>query len=347
MSESHRLTSWARCMRALFLLSFLAAAGCSFHPIYSTTGMVMTDFAWDESTPYIFTLDDPDMACTLGTSLNPFVYSFSRVTDEPLRTGSLLMLLSGNCSEEQAWEAQLRSLRAEQQGNVKEAQDARTEAKRLYGLTAQRRLVSYQRAMQAYDYDPNDPDQGCPYFDSDQDELAFLLGNLTGLQAVMNDAASGVQAGVPRDIAAHAEKAARCLSNRKWAGLPDAIRAAVWLLIPDTKPAGSKGPWETLAEGRRLGIEKGMRAANALEIVVAENMGREDVLAASLQAFADSEAKFKVWKDYQLVDKVARNTALAVSDRYWTQHYGERTPALKFGQLKKTSDQPKGLGDLL
>jgi len=345
MSTSCRLTGWARIARLFLLLSFLAAAGCSVNPLYKTTGQVMTGYAWSESTPYTFTLDDPDMACTLGSAFDPFVYSFKRVTDTPYKTGALMLLLSANCSEEKAWQAQLRSMRDARNGNVKGAQDARTEYRRWEAVTARRRLESYREAMKAYNYDATDPDQGCPYFDSDNDEVTFMMGLLTGTQAVMNDSASGVQVNVPRDIAPHAERAARCLSNVKWGGLPDAIRASVWLLLPDSKPKGAGDAWQTLAHCAELGIRKGMRAASAVEIVMAENMGRDDILKKAIQQFAQAGKTMKVWKKYRLVDAVSKEVVMAVSDRYWTQHFGERTPADKFGELKPSSPDTSDTAD--
>ena len=347
MSTS-RLRGWTRSARLFLLLSFIATAGCSVNPLYVTTGQIMTGYAWSESTPYTFTLDDPDMACTLGTAFDPFVYSFKRVTATPNKTGSLMLLLSANCSEEHAWQAQLRSMRDAQKGDVKGAQDARTEYQRWEAVTARRRFQSYREAMKAYDYDPSNPDQDCPDFDTDNDELTFLLGLLTGTQAVMNDSASGDQVNVPRDIAPHAERAARCLSNVKWAGLPDAIRASVWLLIPSSRPQGARDPWKVLAHCAALGDRKGMRAAGAVEAVIAENMGRDDIVAKAIKDFAQAGKTMTVWKKYQLVDATAKHVVMAVSDRYWTQHFGQRTPQNMFGKLKPNRmDKSDAADDLL
>lgn len=335
-------------LRAALCLALLFSAGCAVNPIYSTTGKVMTGYAENYNTPYVLSLADPDMSCSMGTALDPLVYSFKTVTDTPYKTGSLLMLLSANCAEEQAWNANLRSLRAERAGNVSEAEDARTESKRWQAITARRRLESFHEAMKAYDYDYTNPNVECPDLDTDQDELTFMLGLLTGLQSIMNDSASGVMVNVPRDIAPEAERAARCLSNKKWAGLPDSIRAAVWLLIPATKPSDSPDPWVVLKNDSALGAQKGMRAAGALEVVMAENLGKDKILADAIHRFAAAGKTMKVWKEYQLIDHVARNTVMAVSDRYWTQHYGQRTPALRFGELKKDSGpSDKSLDDLL
>ena len=333
---------------AALCLALLFSAGCAVNPIYSVTGKVMTGYAENYNTPYVLSLADPDLTCTMGSALDPLVYSFKTVTDTPYKTGSLLMLLSAECSEQKAWDADLRSIRAERAGQVSEAEDARTESKRWQAVTARRRLQSFQEAMKAYDYDYTDPNVQCPDFDTDQDELTFLMGLVTGLQAIMNDSASGVMVNVPRDIAPEAERAARCLSNRKWAGLPDSVRAAVWLLIPATKPKDAPNPWVVMKQDSKLGVEKGMRAAGALEVVMAESLGKDKILADAIHRFAAGGKTMKVWKQYRLVDEVARQTVMAVSDRYWTRHYGRRTPALRFGDLSKDSGMSgKALDDLL
>lgn len=334
------------------LLLFLIMGGCSsFHPIYTPTGDVLTAYSEDEATPYVMQMSDSALACSMGEGLDPLVYSFSRVTDAPDKTGSLLMLLAANCAEAKAWEAELSYLRADYRGDVPAAKDAREKAKRLNALTAKRRYVVYQQAMRAYEYDPTDDGAKCPFLYNEQDEITFLLGLLTGMQAIVNDANSGAQAGVPRDIAPQAERAAQCLDNEKWGGLPNAIRAMVWLLIPDTRPDLSPDPWEVFRNSSELGVNKGIRASMALEAVAAETFGREDVLKDVIARFAQSEETFKVWKDYRLVDESARNVIQFSSDKYWTAHYGYRTPHSRFGSLSdKTevdSSEVMSLDDLL
>ncbi|MEP3165983.1 MAG: hypothetical protein ABJO43_13010, partial [Marinobacter sp.] len=203
---------------ALLVLTLLA--GCSANPIYTTTGVVLSSYSEGEATPYVMQMSDPKMACALGEGVDPLLYSFSRVTDAPESTGSLLMLLAGNCSEYRAWEAELDYLRADFAGNVPAAKDAREKAKRLNAETARRRYIAYQRAMAAYDFDPAAEEFECPFLFDDQEELTFLLGLLTGMQAIVNDANSGAIAGVPRNIAPQAERAATCVDNEKWGGLP-------------------------------------------------------------------------------------------------------------------------------
>lgn len=329
-------TTGRLCVANLKLLIAGAAillAGCSANPIYSTTGVVLANYSEDEATPYVMQMSDPQMACALGEGVDPLLYSFKRVTDAPNSTGSLLMLLAGNCMEYRAWDAELRYLRADFRGDVPGAKDAREESKRLYAKTAERRYKSFQRAMAAYEFDPSAEPLECPFLFNDQDELTFLLGLLTGMQAIVNDANSGALAGVPRNIAPQAERAAACIDDEKWGGLPNAIRALVWLLLPDTRPELSPDPWQVLDHSAELGIEKGFRASLALKAVAAETFGRPDKLKEAIAQFADAEATIKVWEDYRLVDEVARGVIQFSSDKYWTKHYGYRTPRSFFGKM--------------
>ncbi|WP_303290555.1 hypothetical protein [Marinobacter sp. SS5-14b] len=326
-------------LRAMVAASVvILLAGCSANPIYQTTGIVLSNYSESEATPYVMQMSDPRMACALGEGTDALMYSFSRIIDAPDSTGSLLMLLAGNCMEYRAWEAELDYLRAEYHGNVPAAKDAREMSKRLYAITAERRYEAYQRAMAAYDFDPAAEPMECPFLFTDQDELTFLLGLLTGLQAIVNDANSGALAGVPRNIAPRAERAAQCVDNEKWGGLPNAVRALVWLLIPDTRPELSPDPWVVLENSAEMGVKAGIRASHAVQVVASETFGRPDVLASTIAEFAETEEQIDVWDTYRLVDHVARSVVTFSSDKHWTRNYGHRTPASFFGKMTAERD---------
>lgn len=336
--------------KLLTLTALALLAGCSANPIYTTTGVVLSNYSEGEATPYVMQMSDPEMACALGEGIDPLLYSFSRVTEAPDSTGSLLMLLAANCSEYKAWEAELEYLREDYAGNVPAAKDARERAKRLNAETAKRRYIAFQRAMAAYEFDPAAEPLECPFLFEPQDELTFLLGLLTGMQAIVNDANSGAMAGVPRNIAPQAERAATCLDNEKWGGLPNAIRSLVWLLLPDTRPALSPDPWEVLENSSELSVKSGFRASMALEAVAAETFGRPDVLADVIARFAEAENTIVVWDDYRLVDEVARGVLQFSSDKHWTANYGYRTPRRHFGKMSPESTaevETMNLDDLL
>ena len=325
--------SMSRARHLMLASAILLLSGCSTNPIYTTTGIVLSNYAESEATPYVLKMSDTGMACALGEGTDSLVYSFSRVTEAPDSTGSLLMLLAGNCMEYRAWEAELAYLRAEYRGDVPAAKDARELAKRLYARTAERRHEAFKRAMAAYDFDPSAEPLECPFLYNDQDELTFLLGLLTGMQAIVNDSNSGALAGVPRNIAPQAERAAQCVDNEKWGGLPNAIRALVWLLLPDTRPELSPDPWQVLENSAELSVDSGIRASFAVQVVAAETFGRSQVLEQAIAGFVQAEESFEVWSDYQLVDEVALKIIQFSSDRHWSANYGHRTPRSFFGKL--------------
>ncbi len=340
----------ARTKLSLMALALLLA-GCSANPIYSTTGMVLANYAEGEATPYVLQMTDAQMSCSLGEGVDPLLYSFSRVTSAPDAVGSLLMLLSANCAEYRAWEAELTYLRANFKGDVSEAKDAREATKRFNAVVAERRLTSFNRAMAAYDFDTAQEPVECPFLFNDQDELTFLLGLVTGMQAIVNDANSGAMVGVPRSIAAQAERAATCLDNEKWAGIPNAVRSMVWLLLPDTRPNLAPDPWAVLDHSVELGIEQGLRVSSALQVVAAETFGRPDVLASAIARFAESEETFEVNERYRMVDLVGATVVQFSSDKHWSANYGYRTPNTFFGKMSPESDagavETMSLDDLL
>lgn len=311
----------------LSILSLLTA--CGSHPIYRMGGKVMEDFSEKVATPHVLQLSDVDVTCRFGSNMSPLFSSFNSLTETGLDTLSLLYLLSANCSEQQALAAELRSIRALKNGLVTEAKDARTEQKRWLKLTAERRKKTFESAMAAYEYDYRDSKAECPDLDTKQDELVFLLGLLTGLQAILADAGAELAAAVPRNIAPAAVRASYCLNDDAWGGSPTAIRAAIWTLLPDLKPEKDLNTWEQLNASSRKSLEFGVRIPIALHAIMAENVGNEAELANALSLV---RSDFQPKTEYALVDAIAMSHILAVSDRQWTTKHGERTPFGHFGK---------------
>lgn len=338
-------------IRALALGMCLILAGCSSNPVYTTTGVVLASYAEKEAAPYVMETTDPVLACSLGLSLEPLVYSFSRVMDAPDTVGSLLMLLAANCAEYEAMEVELSYLRENYEGNVSAAKDYRERTKRLNSQIAKRRLIAFNRAMSAYEFDPAAENLECPFLYTEQDELTFLFGVLTGLQAIVNDANSGARAGVPRNIAPQAERAARCIANEKWAGIPNAVRALVWLLLPDTQPHLAANPWDVLEDSVQLGIDQGFRVSSALKIIAAETFGKPEAMEEALKEFAAAEKNMKTSETFALLDTVAKKLVMHASDKHWVSNYGYRTPSSSFGRLSPSNPgenvETMSLDDLL
>ena len=321
------------------LAALMMLAGCSVNPLHKITGDVMTGYAEAENTPYVLAMTDVGKACALGESVDPLLYSFSRVTMEPAKTGTLLSVLAGICMEDEAQEQELRYLRADYEGNMNELRDAREAMQRRYGVTAERRERAFNRMLTGFSYEPT-PDAECPNLYSDQDKITFLLGLVSGAQAVLNDGKARGRADVSRQLAAQVERSTYCVDNEKWAGIPEGLRATIWVLLPDLKPDEiSADTWEVLARNRKLGVEKGLRIPAAFELMIAENVGRDKTIAEVLAYLDETSDDFEVWERYQLADRVAMRTAWAVSDRLWTREHGHRTPKNRFGETGTEADE--------
>ena len=319
--------------------------GCNSHPIYTAGGYIVEDYAEVIAKPYVLSSIDTDTACQFGNTMAPLFESINLLTESERKIPSLLYLLSANCSEQTAREAELRSIRALRKGDKEEAKDARTVQKRWLKVTALRRKESFNSAMTAYSYQYETPTEACPEFSGEEDEITFLLGILTGLQAILSDAGAELSANVPRNIAPAAIRASYCINDDKWGGMPSSIRATTWLLLPDLKPEGVD-PWQHLLIADEKGISFGVRIPLALHAIIAESTGNEKELVRAVNFL---KHPIHQNKHYALLDSIGLSHIQAVSDRHWTQSTGERTPFSKLGTLsiQEVDDDLDGFDDFL
>lgn len=70
----------SRFLRLEAIAAIILLSGCSANPIYTTTGIVLSNYSESEATPYVLQMSDTGMACALGEGVDPLLYSFSRVT---------------------------------------------------------------------------------------------------------------------------------------------------------------------------------------------------------------------------------------------------------------------------
>ncbi len=298
----------------LFLLT-----ACSLNKM---TGDMMTDYTKDHLTPYILQSSDLEMACEMGVSMGPYLLSFERVTKSPDEVAIATIMTSAVCAEQRAWEEELRHLRALFQKNINEAKDARVAQQRAHALTASRYYQSYQRFEKVFAEDRK------PETD---EELSFLMGLLAGVQAVQHDRASSISVGVPTDIPVNIARKAQYLDNEKWFGIPKAIEAAVWLVIPGTAPADMEKDQqqpilELLQKSAQIGNQKGLRLAGSIFAVAAYNKGRLDLVKKIITDHSKSLTEVKAVPQYQMLDTTATAQLQALSDKLWTEQTGSRTP---------------------
>lgn len=309
------------------MLSSIAAstllAGCA--STSKTGAKVGVGFSEKHLLPPILGMGDVDMVCNSSNALAPVIMATQSMGADPTRMAVLLYAASGVCAENQALNAELRYLRASKAGLVSEAQDARIEQKRWAAIAAERQYTGYQlfaqRWQTKYKYKLGD---SCPKMDPSLDQTVYLLGLVSGLQAMTNDISSGGQAHVPKDIAAIVERSMTCLDNTEYWGAPEATRAVIWTLLPGAGD-GKADPYQTLQQSMQLGEQKGVRLSHALNAVAAQASGDDGKIRAALRAYAASTGEDKaINPEFRLIDQMAGQMVKNIADRYWTEHTGVR-----------------------
>ena len=328
---------------AALLAGVMVLQGCSV--IYKTTGDILVNFGRSEMTPYLLTYDDMGMACATGEGLTPFLVSFEAVDSKPTRLAVLTNSMAAVCADNHALQEELRYSRAMKRGDTPEAQDARTLQKRHSEVAAARLYESYLRSVKQYG--EVEPGAQCPRLRSEFDELVFMVGLISGVQALLHDATADVAVGVPRDIAAKVERAATCLDNEKWWGVPQGIRASLWNILPMLAPEGVDA-WAHLEDSIDQGYADGVRLASALYVVTAYSVGDEERVRRGIRGFAANDEELD--PDYAMLDAISGFMVEGVSDRLWTEATGQRTPFKRLGTFwddTRDSDSDINIDDLL
>lgn len=295
------------------------AGGCK-GMLYTTTGDMMGSFAVEHVMPHVMASDDVGMACETGVSMGNFLEAFGRVTDPEYRAALVTLLPAGMCAEGDAWEQDLRQLRAVRAGLADEAMDARITEKRAHAVAARRFYGAWQRMVLAY----GEPGEACPELEP-EDESFYLLGLASGLLAVVHDRASGGEAGVPLTIPPAVARATECLDSDRWWGAPLALKATLWSSVPGLAPAGAD-PWTMLVEASQKAGEAGVRLASSMRVLAEAASGREDGLRKAIEDHAASVAAHPSDPAWRLMDLYSGLMVRHESDRIWTREAGHRTP---------------------
>lgn len=306
----------------------VALSGCGVvnHMVYKTTGDVMQGFAKSHTMPYLLETGDLAMGCAMSEATSPLLMSFGRVTADPDQLAVMLYLTSGGCAEEEAREYELQSLMALRSMDAESAEDAMIRQKRSHALAAQRYFQAWKHHNAFYGH----PDENeCPDFDEDMDEFVYMAGLLTGLQALAAEIQSTSSIGVPKNIGSTVARATSCLNNEKWWGAPMALRATIWAMIPGALPDGEDA-FQRLEMADRQGEEAGVRLSHVFHALAAMNKGDNERLRSVIRNHAESLDATAPNEDWTMVDKIATQMIVSISDRLWMENTGHRTP---FGQL--------------
>ena len=327
---------------SLVALLLIASTGCSV--IYSSTGSFAYDYSESYAMPYVMKTDDSQMGCAMSEAMTPMLLSFSELIDPPDRLATTMYMQAGACAEAKANEEGLTYLRAYKAQNIGEAKDARIRQKRLFALAANRQYKGYKHLVSEF----GEPGESCPDLYEDE-EFFWMLGLVSGLQAVMSDVRGQGEVGVPKDIAMKSVRGVQCLDAERWWGVPKAMQAAVWTMMPDNAPEGVD-PWQELAEASEMAGDAGVRLAQAIEVVIADGSGNEERLRDAIRRHAQSVKTTPANKEYRMLDVVATQQVLAVSDRLWTEGTGSRTPVSGLGTFwddKSPAEEALDIDDLL
>jgi hypothetical protein len=296
---------------------------------YKSTGDVLIGYAEDEGVSYMLSTDDVGLGCSMVEAFSPFLLSFSSVTTPPDQLAVLFYLLAGNCVEFDAWEEELRYLRAIYSKNPIEAKDARIAQQRLLVQAARRQLNGYHYLTLAI----AEPGAECPVFSSENDELYWLVGLLDGVQAVMNDIAAGGSVEVPMDIAAKVGRGAACLDNEKWWGTPDAIQAAIKMTIPSNQSVENDSE-QVLADSLQIGLQQGVSLPHVLAAQVYLGQGEIEKVKEIIRSHhSEMTLNTIVNQKFKILNEVSYLQIQAISDRLWTEATGARTPIGKIGSF--------------
>lgn len=318
------------------LLCVFFMSGCSM--IYSTSGGFVYDYSENYALPYSLTTEDIAMNCSLANTTAPLLMSFSSIKDAPHKQMIALAMMTGTCAQMKAQEAELDYFRAFKQQNSMLAKDARIRAKRLYAIAAKRQYQAYQHLLKAFD-----DDKECPSLD-EEDQFFWLTGMLSGMQAVMSDMQAQGVVRVPQDLPMKAMRGMKCLDNKKWWGIPSAVEASVWIIFKEKAPK-DVDPWKQLRKASHEGAKQGVRLASTIEIIAADGFGTQADLKQAIRRYADSLNQYASSKQYKMMDLMAKQQVLAISDRMWTQATGSRTPINGLGTFwdDKTKSSPSDL----
>lgn len=331
-----------RLLATLMLVSSFALLQGCMNFIYKQVGNQTLTFSKNVMVPYLLTFEDTKMACASGEALTPLLMTFEAVGSDPNQQAIMVYTAAGMCAEDRALEEELRYLRAAQQQNITEAQDARIAQKRWHKLASMRQYEAYKRFLNYY----GEPAAGkCTRkLDSEFDQLMYIVGLVSGVQALLNDTQADQTVGVPRDIAAKVERMAACIKDsNKWWGLPQGIRASLWNILPMLAPQGSN-PMKTLATVAKEGERRGVRIGYAMWALSAYGNGDKQLTKDIIRSFAEAGRTAKIDPDFRMMDAMAEQMINAMSDRLWTEATGTRTPIGGLGTF--WDDKPKSAGNI-
>lgn len=312
--------------------ALLASTGCA-----AKLDRITLDRIVDRGTDY----GDTGKVCALGAALGHPLGSLT--AEEPHKAMAIAEGTAAVCAEAAAWEADLDAARAKHNllalGDLRAAEitDARLRAERAHTLAATRFELAWDQAEAAFGPIGSG---ACPKI-AERDQFAYLFGLVSGTLALLHDKAGGSRNDIPMDRLSLVARGAECLDDDHWWHAPAALKAAAWATVPGSGPQGVD-PWALLDDAAGKGETSGVRVARAIQVLIAGNNGRDDVLGPAIKAHAASLAATAPDAEWVLLDTYAREIALHQSDLSWTAAAGHRTET--FGALPSDAAAPVPTG---
>jgi len=295
--------------------------------------------------PQIMANPDVGLGCATGAAMAPVLGALGDEDDRPDKALVLTMMSAAMCAEPVAWEAEILRLQAVRAGDGARSQDLLEVERRAHSLAARRYLAAWNHLEAAF----GPLGEACPQLDSRKnDDLLLLLGLSSGLLASLHDQAGGAQVGVPLDVTRKVERAAGCLDNTTWWGVPAAMQAAVWASVPGATPDGAD-PIATLSASAAAGGAAGVHLARAFQAQTLATIGEVDGLKAAVAEQAEARRSPGMNPDYKLLNNYANQLIRHESDKRWVRATGHRTPGPHYGTFPSdpSAAEPKGLDELL
>ena len=317
----------------------------------ATTGCVAVI---DKSTatsvaPVVMASNDIGLGCASGEATAAVLSSFGKPAKgkTPHQAQVLTLLSAGMCVEPLAWDAELQRGVALKNGEGARISDLLEVERRHHAVAAKRYYAAWLELSAAWSPEPG---EGCPRLNQKQnEELIYLLGLSSGVLSVLHDQAAGGEVGVPLDVPRAVARAATCLDDDTWWGVPRALQAAVWATIPGAAPEGID-PKVVLAESAAKGDAARVRLSRAFQVQSLATLGDEDALRVAISAHATS-IESPADAHYGLLDRYAHLLIRHESDKLWVAEAGHRTPGDHYGRFPApppdTSEGDALLDDLL
>jgi len=299
-------------------------------PMIKPTGDAVTLLAEAHVVPQLLMSDDMAAGCTGAEALGSMVSAIGRITEEPWELEVLLGLGGGGCEEGRAFDQELAYLRFIRAQQPDMAQDALI-AQKSHHVKAAKRYYKGWEALIEFNGGKEIGGE-CPDLEQEFDQIVWLAGLVNGLQALNHDILSGIGTGVPKNIAAQAERGVGCLDNKTWFGVPLALKAAVWSLLPGALPEGENA-WERLEQADAIGEQAHVRLAHVFHIISAYSKGDMERVRTVIKRHAAQIEEHKSNAQYRLFDAAATEAITRVSDRMWSEAVGHRTPMGQLGSF--------------